>query len=209
MRFTFTHAVCAAALALGSAASAQALTLTFDDMSSTGDAANYGVVLQHSEGTHAVVNTSDYIPSSSNGKLLAYYGLEAQSETLSLLPSSDSMFSLTGLDLAGLLGSGGGQVSDNFSIHISGTRIDGTVVSGKQPFQLSPGAFTHFGSSYFSGFTGLKSVTFSGIGTNAARYVGVDNLSLTITPVPEPETYALLLAGLGLIAAVNRRRKMV
>jgi len=26
-------------------------------------------------------------------------------------------------------------------------------------------------------------------------------------PVPEPETYAMLLAGLGLIGAVSRRRK--
>lgn len=33
-----------------------------------------------------------------------------------------------------------------------------------------------------------------------------DLLSQTIQPVPEPETYALLLAGLGLMGAVARRR---
>ncbi len=31
--------------------------------------------------------------------------------------------------------------------------------------------------------------------------------SVTLAPVPEPETYAMLLAGLGLIGAIARRRK--
>ncbi|MFX9665008.1 FxDxF family PEP-CTERM protein [Acinetobacter baumannii] len=31
--------------------------------------------------------------------------------------------------------------------------------------------------------------------------------ALSVTPVPEPETYALLLAGLGLIGAAARRRR--
>jgi hypothetical protein len=30
---------------------------------------------------------------------------------------------------------------------------------------------------------------------------------VTLAPVPEPETYALLLAGLGLMGAVARRRQ--
>jgi hypothetical protein len=36
----------------------------------------------------------------------------------------------------------------------------------------------------------------------------LDNVSITaITAVPEPETYAMLLAGLGLVGAIARRRK--
>ncbi len=209
MKNAIKQTVCTALLALGCSFSAQALTLTLDDMSSTADAGNYGVVLQHSSDTHFVVNTSSFIPAAGSGKLLAYYGLGTEKETLSLLPSLNSVFSLTGLSLAGLLGDGGGQAADNFSIRITGTRVDGTIVGGQEDFRLSPGAFTQYGSTSFSGFTGLKSVSFSGIGVNAARYVGVDNVSLTITPVPEPETYALLLAGLGLIAAVGRRRKAI
>lgn len=40
-------------------------------------------------------------------------------------------------------------------------------------------------------------------GTGGGAYAG----NLTVTPVPEPETYAMLLAGLGLIGFTARRRK--
>ncbi len=45
-------------------------------------------------------------------------------------------------------------------------------------------------------------VNVDGFGTD----VGTD-LTLTVTSVPEPETYAMLLAGLGLLGFVARRRK--
>ena len=103
-----------------------------------------------------------------------------------------------------MLGGGGGTLTDQLSIQITGTKLYGGMVSTSQPLALTPGRFTHCDSSYFSGFTGLTSVQFSGIGFNYARYVGVDNIALTISPVPEPETYALLLVGLGLVLAARR-----
>ncbi len=36
--------------------------------------------------------------------------------------------------------------------------------------------------------------------------LAIDNFSFSVTAVPEPETYALMLAGLGLVAGVARRR---
>ena len=36
---------------------------------------------------------------------------------------------------------------------------------------------------------------------------GIDNVKVSVTAVPEPETYALFLAGLGVMGAVARRRK--
>jgi hypothetical protein len=44
-------------------------------------------------------------------------------------------------------------------------------------------------------------------GDNGGHMLKVDDLKITVTPVPEPETYAMLLAGLGLMGAVARRRK--
>jgi hypothetical protein len=40
-----------------------------------------------------------------------------------------------------------------------------------------------------------------------AKSMVVDNFQFGVTPVPEPETYAMLLAGLGLIGAAVKRRK--
>ena len=57
--------------------------------------------------------------------------------------------------------------------------------------------------------TGKSALTTINLATGAATktgdFVGTIN-GLTIAPVPEPETYALLLAGLGLIGAASRRK---
>lgn len=46
-----------------------------------------------------------------------------------------------------------------------------------------------------------------GISASNGATIVMDNLSLTTAPVPEPETYAMLLAGLAAIGAAVRRRK--
>lgn len=55
-------------------------------------------------------------------------------------------------------------------------------------------------------FNGIaKSIDFAG----SANYIGFDDVTFgSVTPgVPEPETYALMLAGLGVLGFVTRRRK--
>lgn len=44
-------------------------------------------------------------------------------------------------------------------------------------------------------------------GGTGGTMMGVDQITQTITPVPEPESYALMLAGLGLMGFLVRRRK--
>jgi hypothetical protein len=50
---------------------------------------------------------------------------------------------------------------------------------------------------------GVDEVVFSGY----SSHIVVDNLQLKIAPVPEPETYAMLMAGLGVMGFVARRRR--
>lgn len=46
------------------------------------------------------------------------------------------------------------------------------------------------------------------IGNNNARFIeGLTWIPDAVTPVPEPETYTLMLAGLGLLALTARRRR--
>ena len=50
--------------------------------------------------------------------------------------------------------------------------------------------------------------TVSGVGTAGAEKAGAYSFAVvTSLPVPEPETYAMLLAGLGLLGTIARRRK--
>lgn len=44
---------------------------------------------------------------------------------------------------------------------------------------------------------------------NGNGFLSLQYTAVTTTPVPEPETYALLVAGLGVVAAAVRRRKAV
>ncbi len=89
---------------------------------------------------------------------------------------------------------GGGTVTQSFA-------LNRTSVNGRLPFTEF-----HFSSS----FTNLVSATFSSSGAVDTVFNGftVDNINVSVaSAVPEPETYAMLLAGMGVMAAVIRRRK--
>ncbi|MGH8763317.1 MAG: PEP-CTERM sorting domain-containing protein [Nitrosospira sp.] len=45
------------------------------------------------------------------------------------------------------------------------------------------------------------------VGTASNSVLGIDSHAFLLTPVPEPDTYALLLAGLGLVGFIGRRKK--
>jgi hypothetical protein len=69
-----------------------------------------------------------------------------------------------------------------------------------------PNSFFLFPSSTFS-FVGLAAGAYAlKVGIMAMPGGGTFNLTSTISAVPEPATYALLLVGLGVIAVAARRR---
>ncbi len=69
-----------------------------------------------------------------------------------------------------------------------------TTVTGNQSYAQYVGFTTSGGET-------LKSLTF------ASSQNAFEAANFSVTPVPEPETYALMLAGLGVLGFVARRRK--
>jgi hypothetical protein len=83
----------------------------------------------------------------------------------------------------------------------------------------SLGTFTNFGANpsgmkwvnnsvTWLATTSSAQITLLGSSANSSSttLIGLDNVSFTAA-VPEPETYALMLAGLGMVGAIARRRK--
>jgi len=82
---------------------------------------------------------------------------------------------------------------------------------------LPQGGYVHQQTLLDNSYTALQTITFGGgfKGLNrivfSSVYAQVDNINLSVAAVPEPETYALMLAGLGLVgfAARHARRRKV
>lgn len=78
--------------------------------------------------------------------------------------------------------------------------VTGIQLSRTQTSQDSSGF--GIGNAYLSTIPGQGwQLPFGGSGFLSLQYTAIT------TPVPEPETYAMLLAGLGLMGAISRRRK--
>jgi PEP-CTERM motif len=79
----------------------------------------------------------------------------------------------------------------------------GSVVTGDVPGKISGSFFKSFnvasGSNYTLSFTGKWNGPNGGNWTNSVP-------SVSISPVPEPSTVAMMLAGLGVLGAIARRR---
>jgi hypothetical protein len=114
-------------------------------------------------------------------------------------------FSLTGSnDLSSL-------ISRNFStangaiLNFAGS-ISGGSLAAAESLQLDSNASSQNLSFASTLGAGSYSLLISGLSQRAGtRYT----FNADVTPVPEPETYALLLAGLGVLAFVAKRRKSV
>jgi len=101
-----------------------------------------------------------------------------------------------------------------FGSDVSGAFANGTVVLTARDSLGATSTQTITGAtlSSFLGFqsTGtITSLALSSVSPNSTVWPTVDNLTLAIgavTAVPEPETWALMLGGLGVLGALSRRR---
>lgn len=113
------------------------------------------------------------------------------------------IFSITGAhDVAVLLGNNFSRPSfaiGSFAASGSGGSLPGSV-------DLS--LFQYDSYQTLNGAGSLSSGTYSVHVTGTSKRANtIYSFTVDVAPVPEPETYALLLAGLGVVGAVARRRK--
>ncbi|MTV40968.1 PEPxxWA-CTERM sorting domain-containing protein [Duganella radicis] len=114
-------------------------------------------------------------------------------DTITLTANDHSAFSATSIDLSKLLLLGG-------SVTFYGAKADHSATV-QQTFNYT-GTWTTF--NFNASFSGLSSLTWQQ-GPALGGKFEFDNIN--VTAVPEPETYAMLLAGLGLVGVAARRRK--
>lgn len=103
------------------------------------------------------------------------------------------LFSLSSITLSTLAP---GYTEEGTSVTFTGLLATGGSVM--QSFNVADGAAQTF--SFSPNFSNLSAVTWS----NEANFHQFDNI--TVAAVPEPETYALMLSGLSLVAFAARRR---
>jgi len=110
-------------------------------------------------------------------------------------------------------GFGGTLASDNLGLSFSDVKLDGALVPSVNDVN-SDGTTWQIDASLGTARSHLLSYTYTGTGNIDTSSLGFTIQGNTnpvapssVAAVPEPETYAMMLAGLGALGFVGRRRK--
>ena len=191
MTFSLTKTLAAGALAAAFAAPASALTAT-------------GVLCSDGTTSPSFVSCSGAWEGNNLGNAAKLAEVQAQ-----ILADFGSSYSLVGSSD----GAGSGPFISNPG-GSSGTLTFDSAVTGS--FVVALKAANEFSLYLFNGGSaGISSIDYSTLGVSVNRQgipQGLSHATLygggTTPPVPEPETYALMLAGLGAVALITRRRRI-
>ncbi len=111
----------------------------------------------------------------------------------SQLPSGYAL----GFDLSSNLGGDNTAAAKSLGVNFTGGAATVYTVSHTTPSIV-------YETLSFTANSGSTLLTFT---SGASGYSGAEIDNVSVTAVPEPQSYALMLAGLGLMGAVVRRRK--
>ena len=181
-------AICIAAIAASAGAQAETNYFEFESNNTIATAQNLGSLISGSE-VNVVGLRFDLLPVLDSS--VDYYKFSTASALNLTFSVATPTGYLAGNDpMVGLFSSTGSLIDMNDD-------IDDNNYDSLLTRSVSAG-------TYYVAVTGYNEpMDFSGNGDKNWSYV----LTISAAPVPEPESYAMLLAGLGIIGAVARRRK--
>lgn len=199
----FPKAISALAL-LAAACAAQATTLTFDDLGLADGSetfiSSYGGFTWDNAGA---LNTTGYAYNPSGYQVGAVsgsgVGFSFDSSTLSFSSATPFTFNSIWLTAAW---------NDGLSVTLTGSLAGLSLYSQTvNPLATAPKLYTFDWANIDKVSIWTSGGTFHPGYGGAGEHVALDNLTFNAAPVPEPESFAMLLAGLGVLAGVARRRQ--
>ena len=184
-------------------------TLTFDGASACGGSscANYGYLDQNFGDVSGIVDVQ-YVNVGSSDPLRWWDrdyndlqgvvwadGGDTNSHGQIVLKAENGSVKLNAMDF-------GAYPNTTLGTHISVQTLGGSVLFSYNG-DVGAGAGSH--NSFLPNVSATGGLVIDWY--NSAYNVGVGNVNFTVTPVPEPETYAMFLAGLGIFGVMVRRKK--
>lgn len=150
-------------------------------------------------GFYIVDDPADHLgmcsPACASNGTTAFYSFNESSVTIDL--EDKGLFSLTSLDVAKtFLGDG-----RPLTMTLTAMGVNGVVTN---TIYLEENLAESFSNFSFTDFVNISSLTITG--GQAFPEFAIDNVIVSTAEIPEPASWAMLIAGLGIICGVRRRR---